>query len=83
MMTLQCVLLSLLVSQQDYFKEMTDNDVRKKIYEDQRDQIEGDMAPFGFISDGLDERHHKNDGTVWKTDEYGDMSICGSITDDF
>jgi hypothetical protein len=55
---------------------MTDNDVRKKIYEDQRDQIEADMAPFGFISDGLDEESTivENDGTIWKADEYGDMS---------
>ena len=39
----------------DYFKELTDQDVRKRIYEDQRDQIEQDMAPFGFISDGLED----------------------------
>jgi hypothetical protein len=38
-----------------YFKEMTDNDVRKRIYEEQKNQIEQDMAPFGFIMDGLDE----------------------------
>ena len=29
---------------------MTDNDIRKRIYEEQRNQIEQDMAPFGFIS---------------------------------
>jgi len=40
---------------QDYFKEMTNNDVRKRIYEEQKNQIEQDMAPFGFISDGLDD----------------------------
>jgi hypothetical protein len=48
------VIFSWLVAQ-DYFKEMTDNDVRKRIYEEQKNQIEQDMAPFGFISDGLDE----------------------------
>ena len=45
---------------------MTDNDVRKKIYEDQRDQIEADMAPFGFIVDGLED---ENIGEM--VDEYG------------
>jgi hypothetical protein len=40
---------------QDYFKEMTNNDVRKRIYEEQKNQIEQDMSPFGFISDGLDD----------------------------
>jgi hypothetical protein len=33
---------------------MTDNDVRKRIYEEQRNQIEQDMSPFGFIVDGLE-----------------------------
>ena len=71
-----CLVIFAWLVQQDYFKEMTDNDVRKKIYEDQRDQIEADMAPFGFISDGLDDESSivDNDGTLWKTDEYGDIS---------
>ena len=71
-----CLVIFAWLVQQDYFKEMTDNDVRKKIYEDQRDQIEADMAPFGFISDGLDDESSivDNDGTLWKTDEYGDVS---------
>ena len=68
------VLFSWLVAQ-DYFKEMTDNDVRKRIYEEQKNQIEQDMAPFGFILDGLEETTFvESDGTVWHTDEYGDMS---------
>jgi hypothetical protein len=48
------VIFSWLVAQ-EYFKEMTNNDVRKRIYEEQKNQIEQDMAPFGFISDGLDD----------------------------
>ena len=60
---------------QDYFKEMTDNDVRKRIYDEQRNQIEQDMAPFGFMSDGLDsESFVDNNGDRWYTDEYGDRS---------
>jgi hypothetical protein len=46
------VIFSWLVAQ-EYFKEMTSNDVRKRIYEEQKNQIEQDMSPFGFISDGL------------------------------
>jgi len=48
------VIFSWLVAQ-DYFKEMTNNDVRKRIYEEHKNQIEQDMAPFGFILDGLDD----------------------------
>lgn len=61
---------------QDYFREMTDNDVRKRIYEEQKDQIEQDMSPFGFIVNGLDEENTfvDPDGDRWFTDEYGDVS---------
>ena len=68
------VIFSWLVAQ-DYFKEMTDNDVRKRIYEEQKNQIEQDMAPFGFMSDGLDDDSFVDkDGDLWKVDEYGDRS---------
>lgn len=61
---------------QDYFKEMTENDVRKRIYEEQKEQIEQDMSPFGFITDGIDEEKTfvDNNGDRWFTDEYGDVS---------
>ena len=61
---------------QDYFKEMTDNDVRKRIYEEQKEQIEQDMSPFGFITDGIDDEKTfvDNNGDRWFTDEYGDVS---------
>ena len=60
---------------QDYFKELTDQDVRKRLYEEQRNQIEQDMAPFGFISDGLDETSFvDSEGDRWFADEYGEMS---------
>jgi len=69
------VIFSWLVAQ-DYFKEMTDNDVRKRIYEDQKNQIEQDMSPFGFISDGVNEMTSfvDQDGDRWYADEYGDKS---------
>ena len=71
-----CLVIFSWLVQQEYFKEMTDQDVRKRLYEDQRDQIEQDMAPFGFISDGLDdgESFVDNNGDRWHTDEYGDRS---------
>ena len=70
-----CLVLFAWLVAQDYFKEMTDNDVRKRLYEEQKNQIEQDMAPFGFMSDGLDDDTFvDNDGDLWKTDEYGDRS---------
>lgn len=68
------VIFSWLVAQ-DYFKEMTNNDVRKRIYEEQKNQIEQDMSPFGFIMDGRDESSLVDkDGDRWFVDEYGDQS---------
>jgi len=70
-----CLVIFSWLVMQEYFKEMTDQDVRKRIYEDQRDQIEADMAPFGFISDGLEDEGSFVDATGdrWHVDEYGDM----------
>ena len=70
------VIFSWLVAQ-DYFKEMTDQDVRKRIYEEQKNAIEQDMAPFGFVIDGLeDDDMTDSDGERWKkADEYGDRSF--------
>jgi len=68
------VIFSWLVAQ-DYFKEMTDNDIRKRLYEEQKNQIEQDMAPFGFIADGFNESTFTdNEGETWYADEYGDKS---------
>ena len=68
-----CMVIYAWLVQQDYFKELTDQDVRKKLYEDQRDQIEQDMAPFGFISDGTDDMSFVDpEGDRLYTDEYGD-----------
>ena len=64
-----CMVLFAWLVMQDYFKEMTDTDVRRRIYEEQRNQIEQDMAPFGFIDDGLgDDTFVDADGSFW----YGD-----------
>jgi hypothetical protein len=61
---------------QDYFKELTDQDIRKRLYDDQKNQIEQDMSPFGFIVDGINDESSfvDSNGDRWHTDEYGDMS---------
>jgi hypothetical protein len=70
-----CLVIYAWLVAQDYFKELTDQDVRKRLYEEQKNQIEQDMAPFGFINDGLDHNSFvDNDGDRWFVDEYGDRS---------
>ena len=68
-----CLVIYAWLVAQDYFKELTDQDVRKRLYEEQKNQIEQDMAPFGFINDGLDDNSFVDEeGDRWFTDEYGD-----------
>ena len=71
-----CLVIYAWLVAQDYFKELTDQDVRKRLYEEQKNQIEQDMAPFGFIDDGLDQDTFVDtEGDRWnKVDEYGDRS---------
>jgi len=73
-----CLVIYAWLVQMDYFKELTDQDVRKRLYEEQKNQIEQDMAPFGFLNDGLDDDTFVDaQGDRWSNasvGEYGDMS---------
>ena len=70
-----CLVIFAWMAMQPYFKEMHDNDVRQRIYESQKDMIEQDMAPFGFISDGMEDEYFADaQGDVWQVAEYGDKS---------
>ena len=70
-----CLVIFAWMAMQTYFKEMHDNDVRQRIYDDQRESIEQDMAPFGFINDGLEDEYFADaQGDVWQVAEYGDKS---------
>jgi len=74
-----CLVIYAWLVAQDYFKELTDQDVRKRLYEEQKNQIEQDMAPFGFLNDGLDDGVFvDNEGDRWTSaptyDEYGNTA---------
>jgi hypothetical protein len=71
-----CLVIYAWAVAQDYFKEMTDQNVRQELYEEDKLGIEQDMSPFGFIVDGTDMGTEvDSDGTVWvdanRIDEYG------------
>lgn len=70
-----CLVMFSWLAVQDYFKELHDNDIRARMYEEQREAIEADMAPFGFMDDGLQETTFVDDeGDRWHLDEYGDRA---------
>jgi len=61
-----CCLFFAWLTTQIYFKELTDNDLRSRIFEEQANLIEQDMAPFGFVDNGVD-----TEFTEDTIDEYG------------
>ena len=61
-----CLFLFAWATDQQYFKELSDLDVRATMLREQQDLLEQDMAPFGFIVDGLED---ENIGEM--VDEYG------------
>ena len=64
-----CLVIYAWLVAQDYFKELTDQDVRKRLYDEQKNQIEQDMSPFGFIMNGLDDDTFVDaEGDTWKID---------------
>ena len=64
-LVMTCVLFSWLV-QQRYFREMTDQDIREKMFAEQMKMIEEELVPFGFIEDGQDDTVEiPGDDGVW------------------
>ena len=69
-----CLIIFSWLSVQPYFKEMTNDDIRKRIVDDQEEQLEQDMSPFGFINNGTEkEIIIDDDGDVWFSDGYGNI----------
>jgi hypothetical protein len=52
-----CTVLFSWMVRQNYFIEITDNDVRKKLYEENQRMIEDDVLPFGIIDDGQNDEY--------------------------
>ena len=61
-----CCVIFAWITNQRYFKEMTDQDVRARMYAEQQNAIEQDMAPFGFMNDGVEDESFQDDsGERW------------------
>ena len=61
-----CLFLFAWATDQQYFKELSDQDIRATMMREQQDALEQDMAPFGFVVNGLED---ENIGEM--VDEYG------------
>ncbi len=67
-----CLVMFAWLSNQTYFKELTDQDIRSRLVDEQQNMLEQDMAPFGFIEDGLQSEESYKDpyGTTWTPISY-------------
>ena len=61
-----CLFIFAWLTDQTYFKELTNSDIRRVMMNEQQDMLEQDMAPFGFVVNGLED---ENIGEM--VDEYG------------
>lgn len=56
------------VTSNTYFKDLTDIDIRRKLYDNQMKQIEEELTPFGLIMDGTEEETFIDSGDLWTVD---------------
>ena len=63
---IMCLVIFGWLSNQPYFKELSDSNIRNQMYEEQQKLMEQDMAPSGFVDNGIDEI--TDEDTI---DEYG------------
>jgi hypothetical protein len=61
-----CLFMFAWATDQQYFKELSDQDIRATMMKEQQDMLDQDMAPFGFILDGLEDENIGN-----MVDDYG------------
>ena len=60
-----CLVLFGWLANQAYFKEITDIDIRQKIYNQKMEAMEDDILPFGIVEDGNEEVIVDNTGQRW------------------
>jgi len=51
-----CLVLFAWACNEPFFKDLTDTNLRKVLYEDQFRQIEEDLTPFGVVNDGIERK---------------------------
>jgi hypothetical protein len=56
------------VTSNTYFTDLTDIDIRKKLYDGQMKQIEEELTPFGIIMNGTEEEVFVDSGDLWSVD---------------
>lgn len=62
-----CLVLFGWLTTQNYFKDLTNMDIRKRLFDERLRELEEEIVPFGFIDNGLDDdKEVDRDGNVWQ-----------------
>jgi hypothetical protein len=71
-----CLVLFAWLSNQEYFKELTNIDIRKQLHDSNEQALEEDILPFGFMNDGSFQEKEKDEFM------HGDTLLTHSEWDD-
>jgi len=63
-----CLVLFGWLTTNTYFTDLTDINIREKLYDEQMKQIEQELTPFGIVADGTEEETFVLGGDYWKVD---------------
>lgn len=65
-----CMVLFGWLTTQSYFRDLTNLDIRKTVFDERLKQLEDEMTPFGVLDDGILNNNEEIDstGTVWTED---------------
>ena len=61
-----CIVLMCWAMDQKYFKELTNVNIRANMLKENQTQMENEMAPFGFVDDGINDPEYDEYGSTWK-----------------
>lgn len=62
-----CLVLFAWATRQQYFKNLTDMDVRLAMYQKDIEEIEDQMLPFGYYSDGVSDAEEAEEDMKWSS----------------
>ena len=68
-----CLITFSWASTQEYFKEITDDDIRKRLFQEKSENEENDILPIGFIENGTDVETFVGEDKLWEVVSIDEM----------
>jgi hypothetical protein len=68
-----CLISFAWASTNEYFKEITDDDIRKRLFQEKSENEENDILPIGFIENGTDVETFVEEDKLWEVVSIDEM----------